>query len=182
MRRTKPINIALVVTSLSLLGCQTNTLNQPDGSGAILFPIEFEFTNTSKHPCSRISFDFGNTSEEFRISVTENKSGSFTGIGLLTNIQPGSYHIDKFRCYAHKGRIFNGSSSYLEMDADLKVNIEENRVLATRYTLTGHNTKKFNNETSFKAEFVNFGSDAQDNAIATFTETPLPTGWSIIRD
>lgn len=182
MHRAKPFNIALVVTSLSLLGCQTNTLNQPDGNGAILFPIEFEFTNTSRHPCNRIAFDFGGNSEEFRVSVTENKSGSFTGIGLLTNIQPGSYHVDKFRCFAHKGRAFNGSYRYLEIDTDLRFKIEKNRVLATRYTLTGHNTRKINNETSFRAEFVNYGSDAQDKAIATFKEIPLTAGWSIIRD
>lgn len=165
----------------TLVGCQSTTLNNTNSTGALLIPIEFEFVQSTRHPCNRIGLDFGEETKEFSVKVSHAEGNTFEGYALIQDIEPGNYTIDKFYCHPHRGRIFNGAQRYITKSTNLTFNIKQDELLVTKNTLAGSN-KRINDETSFYIKFANYGSDSQDKALAKLNENPIPEGWSIVKD
>ncbi|CCN35893.1 exported hypothetical protein [Vibrio nigripulchritudo SO65] len=171
-----------------LAGCQSNNLTEANGNGAVLFPITIDYKSVFNYPCRSISFELNNEEFSFNIDVDKQEDllGGYErhfGYGLISDIPPGDYLISEVHCYAHSGRVFNGSKSYITFRALLDFKIEPNTITVDNSGIAGEAIQESDGTRSFDFSWSEQTDEFQSRAIELLRNTQENiSDWSIVKE
>ncbi|CZF85421.1 hypothetical protein [Grimontia marina] len=174
---------------MSVIGCSgipktAENLPLANGTGAVVIPVNMENTSESKkYPCRSISFEvkkvFRTPDELDKSEPREIYLYDKPAYGLITDLEPGEYMFDEFKCHANYRRVFNGGQSYIVKRANVYFDVEPNTVTVSSQTFVGKSEYDASGSSSFSARFNYVTEQDKQKALKALEEKGIPSGWSL---
>ncbi|CZF78319.1 hypothetical protein GCE9029_00767 [Grimontia celer] len=189
MKKVKVLRVMLLSSvAMSVIGCAgtpktAESLPIANGNGAVVIPISMENTNEAKkYPCRSISFEvkkvFRTPEELDKFEAREIYLFDKPNFGLITDLEPGEYMFDEFKCHANYRRVFNDGQSYIRKRASVYFEVEPNTVTVSSQTFVGESEYDATGSSSFSAHFEYVTKQDKEKALKALKAKGVPAGWS----
>ena len=178
-----------VLFSLVFGGCASSindSLPQANGTnGAIVIPIDITTNSDSKKfPCRSVELLITKTfrePSELDVSVSkEIFTGSKPTYALITNLSPGEYTVNRYRCHANYRRVFDGGRAYLNRNVSISFEVFADKVVILNRGFRGSVDYDAAGNSSFNHKFNYASFEHKADIKEILLNKGLAPGWVIV--